>query len=480
MFEKVLIANRGEIALRIIRGCRDLGVRTVAVHSDADRSAAFVLLADEAVEIGPAPSAQSYLVIDRIIDAARSTGAQAIHPGYGFLSENQQFARACADGGIVFVGPPADAMAAMGEKVPARERMRESGVPVVPGSDALEDLKESVAAAARIGYPVLIKASAGGGGIGMRVARDEQELRAAYDSARSTAQRAFGNDTIFLERYLEEPRHIEIQVLADAHGNVIHLGERECSIQRRHQKIIEEAPSPVIDAAMRARMGSAAVTAAKAVGYVNAGTVEFIFRGGEFYFLEMNARLQVEHPVTELVYGIDLVAEQLRIAAGERLTLTQEDVVPRGHAVECRINAENYARGFLPSPGQVNGYHEPGGPGVRVDSGLVGPGLVSPNYDPMIAKLIVHAPTRDAALDRMRRALLEYVITGIHTNIAYHLAVIDNADFRAGTYSTAFIEQHPELVAEADAWAKRQEPLRRVVRDPARVAAIAAAVAVSG
>jgi pyruvate carboxylase subunit A len=480
MFDKVLIANRGEIALRIIRGCRDLGVRTVAVHSDADRAAAFVLLADESVEIGPAPSAQSYLVIDRIIDAARSTGAQAIHPGYGFLSENQQFARACADNGIVFVGPPADAMAAMGEKVPARARMRESGVPVVPGSDALGDLEESVAAAARIGYPVLIKASAGGGGIGMRVARDEHELRAAYDSARSTAQRAFGNDTIFLERYLEEPRHIEIQVLADAHGNVIHLGERECSIQRRHQKIIEEAPSPVIDAQMRARMGAAAVTAAKAVGYVNAGTVEFIFRDGEFYFLEMNTRLQVEHPVTELVYGIDLVAEQLRIAAGERLTLTQEDVIPRGHAVECRINAENYARGFLPSPGQVNGYHEPAGPGVRVDSALVGPGLVSSNYDPMIAKLIVHAPTRDAALDRMRRALLEYVITGIHTNIAYHLAVIANADFRAGTYSTAFIEQHPELVAEADAWARRQEPLRRVVRDPARVAAIAAAVAVSG
>jgi pyruvate carboxylase subunit A len=480
MFEKVLVANRGEIALRIIRGCRDLGIRTVAVHSDADRSAAFVLLADESVEIGPAPSAQSYLVIDRIIDAARTTGAQAIHPGYGFLSENQQFARACADNGIVFIGPPADAMAAMGEKVPARERMRESGVPVVPGSDALLDLDASVAAAKQVGYPVLIKASAGGGGIGMRVARDEEELRASYDAARSTAQRAFGNDTIFLERYLEEPRHIEIQVLADMHGNVIHLGERECSIQRRHQKIIEEAPSPVIDAETRARMGAAAVTAAKAVGYVNAGTVEFIFRNGEFYFLEMNTRLQVEHPVTELVYGIDLVAEQLRIAAGDQLRLSQEEVVPRGHAVECRVNAENYARGFLPSPGQVNGYHEPAGPGVRVDSALVGPGLVSPNYDPMIAKLIVHAATRDDALDRMRRALLEYVITGIHTNIAYHMAVIANADFRAGTYSTAFIEQHPELVAEADAWAKRQEPLRRVVRDPARVAAIAAAVAVSG
>jgi pyruvate carboxylase subunit A len=480
MFEKVLIANRGEIALRIIRGCRDLGVRTVAVHSDVDRMAAFVLLADESVEIGPAPSAQSYLVIDRIIDAARSTGAQAIHPGYGFLSENQQFARACADSNIVFIGPPPDAMAAMGEKVPARDRMRESGVPVVPGTGALVDIEETVVAAAGIGYPVLIKASAGGGGIGMRVARDEAELRASYDTAKSTAQRAFGNDTIFLERYLEEPRHIEIQVVADTHGNVIHLGERECSIQRRHQKIIEEAPSPVIDAATRARMGEAAVTAARAVGYVNAGTVEFIYRAGEFFFLEMNTRLQVEHPVTELVYGIDLVAEQLRIAAGERLTLTQEQVVPRGHAVECRVNAENYARGFLPSPGQVTGYHEPSGPGVRVDSSLVTAGPVSPNYDPMIAKLIVHAPTRDAALDRMRRALLEYVITGIHTNIAYHLAVIDDPGFRAGDYSTAFIEQHPELVAAADVWATRQEPFRRVVRDPARAAAIAAAVAVSG
>jgi acetyl/propionyl-CoA carboxylase alpha subunit len=314
----------------------------------------------------------------------------------------------------------------------------------------------------------------------MRVARDEEELRGSFDTAKSTAQRAFGNDTIFLERYLEQPRHIEIQVLADTHGNVIHLGERECSIQRRHQKIIEEAPSPVIDAATRARMGEAAVTAARAVGYVNAGTVEFIYRDGEFFFLEMNTRLQVEHPVTELVYGIDLVAEQLRIAAGERLTLTQEQVIPRGHAVECRVNAENYARGFLPSPGQVTGYHEPSGPGVRVDSSLVSPGLVSPNYDPMIAKLITYAPTRDMALDRMRRALLEYIITGIHTNIPYHLAVMADPDFRAGDYSTAFIEEHPEMVAAADQWAKRQEPLRRVVRDPARAAAIAAAIAVSG
>ncbi len=480
MFEKVLVANRGEIALRVIRSCRDMGVRTVAVHSEADRASAFVLLADEAVEIGPAPSAQSYLVIDRIIEAARATGAQAIHPGYGFLSENQRFARACAESGIVFIGPPPEAMAAMGEKVPSRERMRGSGVPVVPGSGALGDVEETVSEAARIGYPVLIKASAGGGGIGMRVARDEEELRSSLDTARSTAQRAFGNDTIFLERYLEEPRHIEIQVLADGFGNVIHLGERECSIQRRHQKIIEESPSAVIDSPTRARMGEAAVTAARSVGYVNAGTVEFIYREGEFYFLEMNTRLQVEHPVTELVYGIDLVSEQLRIAAGERLTLTQEDVVPRGHAVECRINAENYARGFLPSPGQVTGYHEPSGPGVRVDSSLVGPGLVSPNYDPMIAKLITYGASRDEALDRMHRALLEYVITGIRTNIPYHMAVIAEAHFRAGNYSTAFIDQHPELIAVADEWAKEQELLRGLVRDPARAAAIAAAVVASG
>ena len=476
MFDKVLIANRGEIAVRVIRGCRDLGIRTVAVHSEADRTAAFVLLADEAVEIGPAPSAQSYLMIDRVIDAARQTGAQAIHPGYGFLSENAAFAKACADSGIVFVGPTPAAMSAMGEKVPARDRMRASGVPVVPGSGAVETVEEAVAAAREIGYPVLIKASAGGGGIGMKIVRSEPELRDALETARGTARRAFGNDTVFLERYLDEPRHIEIQVLADQHGNVVHLGERECSIQRRHQKILEEAPSPVIDAPTRALMGEAAVTAARAVGYVNAGTVEFIYRDGEFFFLEMNTRLQVEHPITELVYGVDLVAEQLRIAAGERLALQQESLVPRGHAVECRINAENPSKGFMPSPGQVTGYHEPAGPGVRVDSALAGPALVSPNYDPMIAKLIVHGPDRELALDRMRRALLEYVITGIHTNVAYHLALTSHSEFRAGRYSTHFIDQHPELADEAAVWAQRQEPLRRLVRDPARAAAIAAAI----
>ncbi len=480
MFTKVLVANRGEIALRIIRGCRDLGIATVAVHSEADRNAAFVLLADEAVEIGPAQSAQSYLVIDRIIEAAKSTGAHAIHPGYGFLSENQQFARACADNGIVFIGPGPEAMAAMGEKVPARQRMRDSGVPIVPGSDALDDVEAAVAAATEVGYPVLIKASAGGGGIGMRVARDESELRESLEAAQSTAQRAFGNATVFLERYVDSPRHIEIQVLADTHGNIVHLGERECSIQRRHQKILEESPSPTIDAATRARMGEAAVTAARAVGYVNAGTVEFIYSNGEFFFLEMNTRLQVEHPVTELVYGVDLVVEQLRIAAGETLQLRQEDLVPRGHAIECRVNAEKYAKNFMPSPGQVTGYREPSGPGVRVDSALAAPGMVSPNYDPMIAKLIVWAPDRELAIARMRRALLEYAITGISTNICYHLAVLDDPEFISGNYTTHFIEGHPELIAAAEAWEERKQPFLRVLRDPARAAAIAAATVAIG
>ncbi|TMB92593.1 MAG: acetyl-CoA carboxylase biotin carboxylase subunit [Chloroflexi bacterium] len=479
MFDTVLVANRGEIALRVVRGCRDLGVRSVAAYSEADRDAAFVRLADESVEIGPAPSSQSYLVAERIIDAAQRTGAQAIHPGYGFLSENQSFAHACRSAGIVFIGPPPEAMAAMGEKVAARERMRRSGVPVVPGTDALSGADEAVAAANDVGYPVLIKASAGGGGIGMRIARDERELREGFETARSTAARAFGNDTIFLERYVDEPRHIEIQVLADTHGAVIHLGERECSVQRRHQKIIEETPSPVIDAEQRQRMGEAAVTAARAVGYVNAGTVEFIYSRGEFFFLEMNTRLQVEHPVTELVYGVDLVAEQLRIAAGEPLSLTQDAISPRGHAIECRVNAENYAKGFLPSPGRVTGYHEPSGPGVRVDSALTGPGVISPHYDPLVAKLIVHGESRAAAIERMRRALLEYIVVGIRTNIPYHLAVMSDTDFRAGSYTTHFIDEHPQLVADADAWAERQAALRSLVRDPARAAAIAAAVAVS-
>ena len=483
MFSKVLVANRGEIALRVIRACRDLGIRSVAVHSQIDRNAAFALLADEAVELdpvaGPAGGRSPYLDIERILEVARSTGAEAIHPGYGFLSENQAFARACADAGITFIGPPPEAMAAMGEKVPARERMRAAGVPVVPGSGAIADAEEALAAASEVGYPVLIKASAGGGGIGMRVARDPAELRSGLEAARSTAERAFGNATVFLERYVEEPRHIEIQVLADAHGGVIHLGERECSIQRRHQKILEESPSVVIDPATRARMGEVAVTAARAVGYVNAGTVELIYSRGDFFFLEMNTRLQVEHPVTEAVYLVDLVTEQLRIAAGEPLRLRQEDVIARGHAIECRINAEDYAQGFLPSPGRVTGYHEPSGPGVRVDAALTGPGMVSPSYDPMIAKLIVWGPTRELAIGRMRRALTEYAITGIRTNIAYHLAILDSPDFQRGEYSTHFIEDHPGLVTDAEEREAMRKRFDRVLRDPAHVAAVAAAVAVS-
>jgi pyruvate carboxylase subunit A len=379
----------------------------------------------------------------------------------------------------VFIGPPPEAMAAMGEKVPARERMRASGVPVVPGSGAIGDPEQARAAASEIGYPVLIKASAGGGGIGMRVARDAAELVSGLEVARSTAERAFGNATVFLERYVEEPRHIEIQVLADAHGKVIHLGERECSIQRRHQKILEESPSVVIDPATRARMGEVAVTAARAVGYVNAGTVELIYSKGDFFFLEMNTRLQVEHPVTEAVYSVDLVAEQLRIASGERLRLDQEQLVPQGHAIECRINAEDYRQNFLPSPGRVTGYHEPSGPGVRVDSALTGPGLVSSSYDPMIAKLIVWGPTREMATGRMRRALLEYAIAGIRTNIPYHLAILDSPDFQRGEYTTHFIEDHPGLVEQARGWEERRKPFDRLLRDPARAAAIAAAVAVS-
>ena len=479
MFQKVLVANRGEIALRVIRACRDLGVASVAVHSEADRAAAFVRLADEAVEIGPPPAAQSYLDGERILEAARSTGAEAIHPGYGFLSENQGFARACAQAGIVFIGPPPEAMAAMGEKVPARERMAAAGVPIVPGTGALATAEEAIAAATAIGYPVLIKASAGGGGIGMRVARDEAELRTGLEAAQSTAERAFGNATVFLERYVDEPRHIEIQVLADSSHNVIHLGERECSIQRRHQKILEESPSPVIDPAQRNRMGEAAVTAARAVGYVNAGTVEFIYSRGEFFFLEMNTRLQVEHPVTELVTGIDLVVEQLRIAAGEPLRLAQAEIQPRGPAIECRINAEDPLRDFVPTPGRVTAYREPSGPGVRVDSALAGPGMVAPYYDPMIAKLIVWGQDRAQAIARMRRALVEYRIGGITTNIPYHLALLDEPDFAAGRLSTHFIPEHPGLVAAATAWAERKRGLDRALGDAGHVAAIGAAVAVT-
>ncbi len=477
MFRKLLVANRGEIACRVIRACRDLGIKSVAVYSEADAHAPFTILADEAVPIGGASPAESYLNVDAIMAAVRSTGAEAVHPGYGFLSENRDFATACRKEGVVFVGPPSEAVAAMGEKVPARARMQKAGVPIVPGSGALSGLDEAVEAAAAAGYPVLVKASAGGGGIGMRTAADEASLREVWDSAKSTALRAFGNDTLFIEHYAEDPRHIEIQVIGDSQGRLVYVGERECSIQRRHQKILEETPSVALDDRLRQKMGKAAVSAAAAVGYVNAGTVEFIFSRGNFYFLEMNTRLQVEHPVTEEVYGLDLVVEQIRVAAGEPLSFSQKDLVRRGHAIECRINAEDPFHNFRPAPGRITAYREPDGPGVRVDSAITHPATVSPYYDPMIAKLIVWGQDRSQAIARMRRALSEYVIAGVVTNIPYHLAVLESEPFVSGNYSTSLIEDNPQLLDRAREIQGELARFAGLARDNAQVAAIAAAAA---
>ncbi len=479
-FGTVLVANRGEIAVRVIRGCRDLGLRSVAVYSEADRGALHVRLADEAVEIGPASTKESYLNLERIMGAAREMGADAIHPGYGFLSENPLLAEACTDARITFIGPPAESMLAMGDKVRARQRMQQAGVPVVPGSDAISDEAQALAAAREIGFPILVKASAGGGGIGMRAAQDEEELKAAITSCQDSAQRFFGDPRVFLERLVMDPRHIEIQVLADSHGNTIHLGERECSVQRRHQKLVEECPSTAISTAIREEMGQAAIKAAEAVGYVNAGTVEFIESHGSFYFLEMNTRLQVEHPVTELVTGIDLVAAQLRVAMGEPLPWRQEQIEWRGWAIECRINAEDPWHDFQPTPGRVTSYHEPSGPGVRVDSSLAGAGNVSPFYDPMMAKLIVHGESRDQAVARGRRALLEYLISGIVTNIPFHAALLDDPDFVQGNLTTEFIANHPDLLPRAEAWRDQQpQKLRQLSSQAGRVAAIAAAITIA-
>jgi len=478
VFDTVLVANRGEIAVRVIRACRDLGLRSVAVFSEADRGALHVRMADRSVEIGPSPATQSYLNLDRIIRAAQESGAQAIHPGYGFLSESPRLARACADNNLTLIGPPEQAMAAMGDKVTARGKMQAAGVPVVPGTEAIDDIEVAVASAREIGYPILVKASAGGGGIGMRSARDEDELRYAIQVCRDSAQRSFGDPRVFLERLVDEPRHIEIQVLADSHGHTIHLGERECSIQRRHQKLLEESPSTAVTPEMRQRMGEAAVRAAEAVGYVNAGTVEFIESRGSFYFLEMNTRLQVEHPVTELVTGIDLVDAQLRVALGDRLPFTQDQIRWDGWAIECRINAEDPWQDFSPTPGRVGSYHEPAGPGVRVDSSLAGPGVVSPFYDPMIAKMIVHGQTRDQAAARARRSLFEYWIGGISTNIPYHAVLLADPDFLAGRLTTEFIPTHPDLLVRAREWQHSQEQaMASFSQDRRRLAAMAAALA---
>ena len=421
VFRTLLVANRGEIALRVIRACRELGVRSVAVYSEADRLSPHVLEADEAYLLGPAPAADSYLRIDRILDAARRSHAEAIHPGYGFLAEREPFARAVEDAGIVFVGPRPWTIAAMGDKTEARRRMADAGVPIVPGlTERLEDASTATQKAREIGYPLLIKASAGGGGKGMRVVREPGELTRAVAAASREAEAAFGDGSVYLERYLDRPRHVEIQVLGDAHGRVIHLGERECSIQRRHQKLIEEAPSPVLGPAEREAMGAAAVKAAEAVGYEGAGTCEFLWQDGEFFFLEMNTRIQVEHPVTELVTSLDLVHWQLRVAAGEPLPFTQDQVPLTGHAIECRITAEDPARGFLPSTGRVGRLELPQGPGVRWDGGIAEGFEVGLHYDPLLAKLIVHAPDRGAAVARMARALDELVVDGLDTSASWH------------------------------------------------------------
>ncbi|MCS7219757.1 MAG: acetyl-CoA carboxylase biotin carboxylase subunit [Anaerolineae bacterium] len=442
MFRKVLIANRGEIAVRIIRACEERGLYTIAVYSDVDRQAMHVRRANEAHYIGPAPARESYLRIDRILEVARRSGAEAIHPGYGFLAENAAFAQACIDAGVIFVGPPPDAIAAMGDKVAARKRMKAAGIPVVPGTEEGLTDEQATEAARELGYPVMVKAAAGGGGKGMRLVRRPEDLPAALGAARREALASFGDDRIYLEKVIEGARHVEVQILADAHGNVIHLGERECSIQRRHQKLIEEAPSPAVNAELRQRMGEVAVQAARAVGYVNAGTIEFLLdREGNFYFLEMNTRLQVEHPVTEMVTGIDIVKEQLAIASGRRMRYRQEDIVPKGWAIECRITAEDPYNGFLPSGGRVTFLQEPTGPGVRVESGIYEGFEVSFHYDPMIAKLIVWGETRAEAILRMRRALREYRIGGIRTSIPFHQKIMDHTEFIWGTFDTEFLER---------------------------------------
>ncbi len=442
-FSSVLIANRGEIAVRLIRAARELGLRTVAVYSEADADALHIQLADEAVLLGPPEPTASYLNVEALLQAARESGAQAIHPGYGFLSENAAFAEAVQAAGLTFIGPPPAAIRLMGDKAASKARMREAGVPTVPGREGLTSLEDFRQAAAEIGYPVLVKAAAGGGGKGMRVVQQEAELAEALESAAREAQNAFGDDRLLLEKYLPRAHHIEFQILADAHGKVLHLFERECSVQRRHQKIIEETPSPLLDAETRAHMGRAAVQAARAVDYVNAGTVEFIFdpQSGAFYFLEMNTRLQVEHPITELTTGLDLAQWQFRVALGEALPWEQEALSRRGHAIECRLYAEDPASGFLPSTGQLLTVRWPQGPGIRVDSGFRSGDEVSRHYDPLLAKIIVHAEDRPSAIRRMEHALRQTVVHGVYTNQAFLLDVLAHPDYRAGKADTRWVER---------------------------------------
>jgi len=442
MFDKILIANRGEIALRVQRACRELGIRTVAVHSEADREAKYVKLADESVCIGPAPSSQSYLNVPAVISAAEVTDAQAIHPGYGFLSENADFAERVEQSGFVFIGPRAETIRLMGDKVSAKDAMRKAGVPCVPGSEGAlpDDPAEILKIAKHIGYPVIIKAAGGGGGRGMRVVHTEAALLTSVNMTKAEAQAAFSNPMVYMEKYLEKPRHIEIQVLADQHGNAVFLGERDCSMQRRHQKIIEEAPAPLLNTRLRDKIGERCAEACRKIKYRGAGTFEFLYENNEFYFIEMNTRLQVEHTVTEMITGIDLVQQQIFVAAGEKLKFRQKDVQLRGHAIECRINAED-PYSFVPSPGKINRFHMPGGPGVRVDTHAFGGYTVPPHYDSMIGKLITYGDTREQAIARMRIALSEMYVEGIHTNIELHSELMADAAFHIGGTSIHYLEQ---------------------------------------
>ena len=442
VIKKILIANRGEIAVRIIRACREMGIETVAVYSEADAEALHTKLADEAVCIGPAPSSQSYLSMENIISATVVSGADAIHPGFGFLSENSKFAELCEQCGITFIGPPANVIAKLGNKQEARNTMEAAGVSVIPGSkEPVCDVHTGLLLAREIGYPVIIKAALGGGGKGMRVAYSEKEFTQSFQTAQKESQMAFGDDTMYIEHFMEEPRHIEFQILADSYGNVVHLGERDCSIQRNHQKMIEEAPSAALSSKLRKKMGEAAVKAAKAAGYVNAGTIEFLLENNDaFYFMEMNTRIQVEHPVTEWVTGIDLIKEQIRIADGQKLSFTQQDIEINGHAIECRINAENPEKGFRPSPGTITDLHLPGGKGIRVDSAIYSGCSISPYYDSMVAKLIVWAKNRDEAIQKMQSALGEVIIEGIDTNVDYLYELLNNPVYQSGEFNVNFID----------------------------------------
>ena len=468
LFKKILIANRGEIAVRVIRACREMGIESVVVYSDADRRALHVRKADYAYHIGPSPATESYLRIDKILDVAKRSGAEAVHPGYGFLSENARFARACAEAGVKFIGPTGDSMDAMGSKTRARQAMAMARIPMVPGNvQGLKNAEEAEALAEKIGYPVMLKAAAGGGGKGMRLVASKDELRSALEAASSEAQRSFGDSEVYLEKFIVNPRHIEMQIFADEHGNTVWLGERECSVQRRHQKVLEEAPSPIIDPEMRRRMGEVAVRVAKAAKYTNAGTVEFLVdEQKNFYFLEMNTRLQVEHPVTELVTGLDLVHLQVRVAAGERLPFRQEDLSLRGHAIECRVYAEDPDNQFFPSPGRITRLISPSGPGIRRDSGMYEGWTVPLDYDPLLAKLISYGSDRDQCIARLQRALYEYFVGGIKTNIPLFRRILSDPDFQAGKLHTGFLDR---LLAEEQIPAPEHE-------ERTRMAAIAAGI----